>query len=593
MVNSQMETSRPKSLNSLISLRFFAAAVIVIHHSKGSFGLDSQWLMDLQTAQPVSFFFVLSGFIMTYVHPSLEGRKDFSRFLIARIARIWPLHVATFLLTVILFPVYLRNPGGQDTPSLLLANLLMLQSWIPIWNYYFSYNSVSWAVSTEFAFYLLFPWLLYRWRRTWHIKILGAFLVVIAVVSSANLAGFPSGQDPGTTGHVGYSGLVYIGPLGRFFEFVLGMSLSMVFQRMTLFYSPGRTAGTIIEGVALALAVGTMAISSFIALSIFRHLPWIGESGRNWLLGGGLPCGFYGLLILVMAMEKGLISRFLSCGFLRGVGEMSFSIFLLHQILVRYYQWRIEDATDLPGWFLYGYFWAVLLLGAYVLMVLVERPCRRFILGLGQYKRITMNIHPEGTESLFWGISSGNASGNVLSSWLIGKRHILFAGCSLLMLLVVMPHFFRGVLTIKNAIDQTLAVKITDNWESKYQRIQFGNRFLLRGAHLAKLTDKIRLQLIWENMNEQRLEYKVAVHVLNDGGSILFQADYPQNKAHMLVRKHVVWLEEAEIPLEKLSGAAFIGIALYSAETQKILLPDRGDRDLNNQRLLIVLPGQS
>lgn len=589
MINLTEETNRPKSLKALTSLRFFAAVIIVIHHSKGSFGLDSQWLMELPTVQPVSFFFVLSGFILAYVYPSLGNIKDVTRFLIARFARIWPLHVATFLLVLLLFPVNSRTPGGQDTPSLILANLFMVQSWIPIWNYYFSYNALSWAISTEFAFYLLFPWLIHAWSRTWHIKLLGTFLLVVAIISYANLADLPSGQTPGATGHFGYSGLIYIGPLGRLFEFVLGMALAIVFPRMVIFFNPGKTFGTIIEGVALVMAVGITTISPLIDRSIFFYCPWIGQSGRHWL-SAVLPCGLYGLLILLMAKEKGLISRFLSWGLFQSLGEMSLSIFLLHQILVRYYQWRIEDTTNLPNLLLYAYLWAVLLLGSYVLMVLVERPGRRFILGLGQHNQIIRNTQLEGSENPFGGTYSQNAFGKALSSRLIRKRPILFAGCSLLILLVVLPLYIRSVLTLKNAIGQTDASVILDKWDPKYYQIRFGNIFLLRGANLAKMLDRIRLQLIWESMNEQQLQYTVAVHVLDAGGRILFQADYPQNRAHLLVRDHETWLEETEIPLEKLSGATVVGIALYSAETQKILSPDRGDRDWNNQRLLISLP---
>jgi peptidoglycan/LPS O-acetylase OafA/YrhL len=561
MINSQEKANRPKSLNALTSLRFFAAIIIVIHHSKGSFWVASQWLMDLQTNQPVSFFFVLSGFILAYVYPYMENINDVSRFLIARFARIWPLHLATFFLVLFLFPADLRTVGGQDTPILIFANLFMIQSCIPILNYYASYNWLSWAISTEFAFYLFFPWLLHAWHRTWHIKLLCAFLMVIAIITCANMVHLPSGEATGATGHVGYSGLIYIGPFGRLFEFALGMALALVFPRMTSLFNPGRTLGTIIEVVALIMAVAIMAVSPSIANSIILHYPWIGVSGRYWLLSAGLPCGIYGILILLMAMEKGLISRLFSWSFLRGIGEMSLSIFLLHQILVRYYQWRIKDASDLPIWFFYGYFWAALLLGSYVLMILIERPCRQFILGKAQ------------------------------GLWLIRKLRIPFAGCLLSMILVAAIYHY-GALTPKNAIDQTSASRIIDNRDSKYQHIQFGNKFQLLGANLVQKPNSIRLQLIWESMNKQRLRYRVAIHVLDADGRIMFLADYPQNRGHIMVRDHLIWLEETEIPLNELSGATGIGIALFSTETQEFLSPDRGDRDWDNQRLLIMLPNQ-
>ncbi len=94
-------------------------------------------------------------------------------------------------------------------------------------------------------------------------------------------------------------------------------------------------------------------------------------------------------------------------------------------------------------------------------------------------------------------------------------------------------------------------------------------------------------------MNDQRLKYRVAVHVLDNNRRILLKADYQQNRGYILVRDHVVWLEETEIPLEELSGATAIGIVLYSTENIETLSPDRGDRDWDNKRLLIMLPEQS
>ena len=239
---------------------------------------------------------------------------------------------------------------------------------------------------------------------------------------------------------------------------------------------------------------------------------------------------------------------------------MSLSIFLLHQILVRYFLWRLEDATCLPNLFLYGILWAILLLGSYVLMVLIEQPCRQFILGKGT------------------------------DLWLIKKRRFLFAGCSLLAILIALHIYLNGPLTPKNAIDKTMASKLIDSWDTRYQQIQFGNKFLLLGANLVKRSNKLRLQLIWESMNDQRMEFVVAVHVLDADRRMIFQADYLQNRGLILVRDQVIWLEETEIPLEGLSGATGIAIVLFSPETKEILFPDRGDRDWNNKRLLIMLP---
>ena len=84
-------------LDQLTSLRFFAAVMVVICHSAGLFGFVGGPELDgLRTG--VSFFFVLSGFILAYVYPKLDTIPELLHFLRARFARIWPAHFVTFLL---------------------------------------------------------------------------------------------------------------------------------------------------------------------------------------------------------------------------------------------------------------------------------------------------------------------------------------------------------------------------------------------------------------------------------------------------------------------------------------------------------------
>ncbi|MDZ4048042.1 MAG: acyltransferase, partial [Pseudoxanthomonas sp.] len=142
--------ARGNKLDQLTSLRFFAALLIVVHHAESMMGIGG---MGVNWGQGVSFFFVLSGFILTYVYPRLATLDDTQRFLRARVARIWPAHVASFALGFALMPY------AWDTWTA-IANLLLVHAWIPQSAYYFSYNGVSWSVSTEAFFYLAFPLLI-------------------------------------------------------------------------------------------------------------------------------------------------------------------------------------------------------------------------------------------------------------------------------------------------------------------------------------------------------------------------------------------------------------------------------------------------
>src|SRR4051812_20374502 len=91
-------------LHALTALRFFAAAMIVMLHAQSYFG-TVPLLGHFTLTQGVCFFFVLSGFILTYAYPALDG-KGAARFLVARLARIVPLHLFALLLYVLALPAW-------------------------------------------------------------------------------------------------------------------------------------------------------------------------------------------------------------------------------------------------------------------------------------------------------------------------------------------------------------------------------------------------------------------------------------------------------------------------------------------------------
>jgi Acyltransferase family len=165
-------------LNALTGLRFFAAFAIVIHHSRGTFlPVDAMSLWPLDSA--VSFFFVLSGFILTHVYPELPTCKHITKFFLARVARLWPVHVVTLVLALLLFPEIMLRSGWWA----LGANIAALHAWIPRGDFFFSFNAVSWSISCELGFYLLFPLLINDLRSTWAWKLIPSLLAAMVLIA--------------------------------------------------------------------------------------------------------------------------------------------------------------------------------------------------------------------------------------------------------------------------------------------------------------------------------------------------------------------------------------------------------------------------
>lgn len=112
----------------------------------------------------VDFFFILSGFILAHRYNSSflgTGTWKYSQFLRQRLARIYPLYFVTFVAAVVV--AIFKDHKFPDQWGSLLAHIFLVQNWghpfDPRWNY------PAWSLSCEWAAYLVFPILLFFYRR--------------------------------------------------------------------------------------------------------------------------------------------------------------------------------------------------------------------------------------------------------------------------------------------------------------------------------------------------------------------------------------------------------------------------------------------
>ncbi|HEX5504816.1 MAG TPA: acyltransferase [Thermomicrobiales bacterium] len=358
-------------LEALTSLRFFAAAMIVILHTRGFFGVPETVLSAFTLGQGVTFFFVLSGFILAYVYPSLD-RRGTRRFLVARVARIWPLHATAFLLFFVAVPLGAAPVPGSKTPGIALLNLALLHAWIPANRYNFSFNAPSWSISVEFFFYACFPLLIARWRRTWAVKLGLALGLALAAVLVANygLHRLPAG--------VTVTGLVYNYPLARLWEFTLGIATARLWRHLRPRLSLSRFRGTLLELAALGVVLLVMYQSLAWTLAVRRR--WnIGDGGFLWVLETGFIAVPFAVMIGVLAFERGWASRVLAWSPLVLLGEISYSIYLLHTLILLAILYRPARFARVPPRDMYALYWLIVLLAAYLSWSVIEQPVRRVV----------------------------------------------------------------------------------------------------------------------------------------------------------------------------------------------------------------------
>ncbi len=367
-------------LRPLTSVRFIFALLVVLFH--GLTGHMQGWPDPVRAvidhgSVGVSFFFILSGFILAYSYRGrIRGADDRRAFWLARAARVLPAYYLAFLLFLPL-AIY----GAASAPDVQAAfgralviaglQLTLTQSWIP--EAAVAWNGPAWSLSVEAVFYLLFPFLLPPLE-----KLSGRGLVIAALLAYAASQGAavlidalgPADVARVITGALGMSEqtlggsalfFTYFPPL-RVPEFVFGAALGLLFVR-----SPPMPAWAQMPAVAVGVA-GVWATFSYLD----GPVPWTAIS--NGFLAPALALILFGL-----ARSQSQLWNHES--FVR-LGDASYSLYLLHIPIMEWMK-AIDAATFnlQQGAFLNFFliYLAVAILASLASLTFVEEPMRRLI----------------------------------------------------------------------------------------------------------------------------------------------------------------------------------------------------------------------
>lgn len=238
-------------------MRFIAALSIFIYHASDftpwGYGrtfwdyLDITWQAGYAG---LSFFFILSGFVLTWAWRSNDNARVFWR---RRLVRIYPNHVLTFFVAL---AILAWVAPGQGTTNGWLANLFLIQAWFPQLAVRTSVNAVSWSMSAELLFYLCFPLLRRLIGRIKPEHLWTWAGVIIAAVIILPMLPAPH-QTP--IAHVGLTPyqlwILFHFPPARMLDFVLGIILSRIVMT-------GRKVPFSLGG-SLAFLIAAYALSGF------------------------------------------------------------------------------------------------------------------------------------------------------------------------------------------------------------------------------------------------------------------------------------------------------------------------------------------
>lgn len=337
------------SLPSLTGLRCVAALLVFGLHVRnfgyfqGTGARIATWSFGAG-ASGVSFFFVLSGFVLMWSARPGDRPVAFWR---RRLARIYPVHLVTAAIAL-LMAITLAQ---QTTPTLHqgLANVLLVHSWWHPW--WQTLDPVSWSLACEAFFYAVFPMLALPLRRLGvrGTSVVAAVSVLAVLILAWSDAHHWLGQPANSF------------PAARLPEFVLGASVARL-VRLDHWRGPGLEA-------SLALAL----IGYFFVPQVTPGYPTV-------------PCTIIGFALLIPAAAvadlRGLPSLWRHRRLVR-LGELSFAFYMIHLLVLqagthllgaspRFGALRGLTATAVTFTVALGLAWA--------LYEGVERPARRLLL---------------------------------------------------------------------------------------------------------------------------------------------------------------------------------------------------------------------
>ncbi len=309
-----------KTIWSIYSLKFLFFVFIFVHHCYDYVRIP----LLRQPSLAVSAFIIISGFLtgLIYINKDIKI-KDSIDFSLKRIKKLYPLHL--FMLFFMLTKTNLFNITSFtmvfEFLKKLFCNVLLIQSWINDSAYYFSFNGVTWFLSTYlFLSLITIPTMILLKKMNKKNKgilylILLSFLLFGITLLISHIV---------TKNGLSEEFYLYIFPPTRMFEYIIGMIFGVLSTKIKLKNS--KVLFTILEIVSItALVLFVIYTPEILNISTL-----ISKKFNMWII----PLIF---ILVVFSQQRGLMSKALSFKPLVYFGEISMFAFLIHQPLIIYF----------------------------------------------------------------------------------------------------------------------------------------------------------------------------------------------------------------------------------------------------------------
>lgn len=257
----------------------------------------------------VAFFFILGGFCMTlgYKDRAIQPGFNYRQYITRRCIKFYPLH----WLCLLAFLPMVGLPHTLKQGVFMGINASLLQTLFPYRGIYFSYNAVSWYLANTVLYTIVFP-PFFKWLFRTSPKGRVCFAVFLLLIYASVAVLIPTKW---------YHYVLYVNPFMRFTDFVLGIYLALYYLKIKdhpenfAFLKKG-----VVGHIAPLLLIAVLMLES----CLFQ-MPMLFISPLFWPLSA--------LLILATSLGE---CKALDNPVLHRIGELSFTIFMIHLLVLRY-----------------------------------------------------------------------------------------------------------------------------------------------------------------------------------------------------------------------------------------------------------------
>jgi len=516
----KQKEAKPAQIRALTGIRFLPLALICFHHAHVRWTTLNGHFEGLSYKHFVAMFFVLSGFILTYRYSYVKDVGTSMHFYLARLARLWPMHIFCLFLLLTILPEVFQAKGSML--PVFACNFLMVQSWVPISKYYFSYNAPSWSSATLSFFDVAFPFLFIIGQRSRAVILAGTAALVVTMICLGNVLHLPL-MDPNSPS---VHGLVYINPLARLLEFAAGVAAALSYKKIAHKVNISPLTGTILEFLALGLVLYVNLFSKGWKDAV---TPYITEAGGQWLAQGGVAFIPFAILITVLAIEKGIISKLFATKWMGVLGDMSFALYMLHAPFTAYFSIHFHDEyTTFPSVI---FFFASMFVSAHIMHKSIVQPMREQFLKQGTkllelkwpapFRKATKK--PKAPEKV------------IRQRWMLAGE-IILAG---VLFYFAMPTIDR----ITSAQAETIGAS------APVHNVQFGQWLNCKSGSAKFAANEVAVNTVWQATRSQSVDFYIYAKALDPDGNVIGESRYSMDGRLQRVSPGALWSDTVRIPL--------------------------------------------